>query len=397
MDSQIELNMRKKICFCVTTPGTIRAFLLDLSRYLVEHENYDVTWISGEDETMFTYTGEHIHFLPLKMKRGIAFDGPRIIWQMYRIFKREKFDIVQYSTRNAGTYASIAAWLAGIKVRLYCQWGMMFVAMKGLKRLLLKLDEKLVVSLATVVESESYSMYETAIVHGIYKPEKASVIWNGSACGVNIEKYVLANKPSWRKEVREKFGISDDARVFGYCGRITRDKGLNELFAAFKEVTEQPKSKTEAYLMIIGANDNAETIDPALFAWAKSSPFVKFTGYTNNVPKYYSALDIFTSLSYREGFGLVVIEAAAMEVPGIVSDALGQRDTIEHMKTGYLVTTHSVDDVVEAMNFYIDNPEKTVEMGINARKAVEEKYEQRELFRRLAAHRNGLTENALKM
>lgn len=385
--------MRKKICFCTTISATIKSFLVDLSNYLVEHENYDVTFICAEDPSLFDYTSEHIHYIPLKMKRGIAFDGPRVIWQMFRIFKREKFDIVQYSTRNAGTYASIAAWMAGIRCRLYCQWGMMFIAMIGLKRWLLKLDELLVARLATVIESESFSMYETAIAHGIYKPEKASVVWNGSACGVKLEKYVIANKQAWRKEVREEYGISEEARVFGYCGRITRDKGLNELFEAFKKVVEHPRSKIPAYLMIIGANDNAETINPELFSWAKSSPFVKFTGYTNNVPKYYSALDVFTSLSYREGFGLVVIEAAAMGVPGIVSDALGQRDTIEHMKTGYLVKTHNVTEVVEAMNFYIEHPETANEMGRHARRNVEEKYEQEELFRRLAAHRNELIEN----
>lgn len=383
---------RKKICFCTTLGGTINAFLVFFSTYLVEHENYDVTWIANDDERLHKYINKHIHFIPLKMKRGIAMDGPKVIWQMYCIFRREKFDIVQYSTRNAGTYASIAAWIAGIKIRLYCQWGMMFVALKGLKRFLLKLDEKLVVALSTVVESESFSMYETAIKHGIYKPNKASVIWNGSACGVNLDRYIMINKPSWREEVRKDLGISEDARVFGYCGRITRDKGLNELFAAFKTVVEDKNRKTDTYLLIIGRNDHAETINPKLFAWAKSSPSVKFTGYTTNVPKYYSALDVFTSLSYREGFGLVVIEAAAMGVPAIVSDALGQRDTIEHGKTGYSVRTYHTEDVVKAMNFFIEHPEKAIEMGVNARKVVEEKYEQTELFRRLAEHRNLLIE-----
>ena len=386
--------MRKKICFCTTLGGTINAFLVDLSRYLVEHENYDVTWISCEDEGLRTKTGEHIHFIPVNMKRGLSLDGLKVIWQMYCIFKREKFDIVQYSTRNAGTYAAVAAWMAGIKTRLYCQWGMMFIALKGWKRKLLWADEKLIVNLSTVVESESFSMFNTAIEHGIYTSEKASVIWNGSACGVDISKYILENKVDWRKEVRDELGISDEARVFGYCGRITRDKGLNELFSGFRRVVEDENRKVDTYLLIIGRNDNAETIDPELFAWAKSCPFVKFTGYTTNVPKYYSALDVFTSLSYREGFGLVVIEAAAMGVPGIVSDALGQRDTIEHMKTGYLVRTHNVDDVVDAMNYYIEHPEKCVEQGATARKVVVECYEQKELFRRLGEHRNELVEKA---
>lgn len=386
--------MRKKICFCTTTSGTIKSFLVDLSNYLVEHENYDVTWICGEDKSMFDLTNEHIHYIPLKMKRGIAFDGPRLIWKMYKIFKREKYDIVQYSTRNAGTYASIAARMAGIKTRLYCQWGMMFIALKGLKRALLKLDEKMVVSLSTIVESESFSMYNLAIKHGIYKPEKASVIWNGSACGVNIDRYDLSKKSSWRKEVRDEYGVGDNAVVFGYCGRITRDKGLNELFAAFKQVTDNMPEGKDAYLMIIGRNDHAETINQELFSWAKSCPKVIFTGFTNNVPKYYSALDVFTSLSYREGFGLVVIEAAAMGVPGIVTDVIGQVDTIEHMKTGYSVPGHDIEHVAEGMNFYINDPGKALEMGNNARKVVEEKYDQKELFRQLAAHRNQLIEES---
>ncbi len=386
--------MRKKICFCVTLAGTYKAFLLDLSRYLIENHNYDVTVICDPDDSMEELTNDNLHFIPVKMKRGLSFDGLAAIIRFYTIFKKEKFDIVQYSTRNAGTYASVAAWMAGVKCRLYCQWGMMFIALKGFKRFLLWLDEKIITKVSTVIESESFSMYETAIEHGVYKPEKASVIWHGSACGVNIDKYELKNKMVWRHQVRQELGISNDARVFGYCGRITRDKGLNELLAAFKTVVEHPVNKTEAYLMLIGANDHAETIDQELFAWAKASPNVKFTGYTNNVPKYYSALDVFTSLSYREGFGLVVIEAAAMAVPGIVSDALGQRDTIEHMRTGYSVATHSVTEVVEAMNYYIIHPEKAVEMGLNARKIVEERFEQKELFRRLAAHRNELIAEA---
>ena len=382
------MNMRKKICFCTTLGGTINAFLVDLSLYLVEHENYDVTWIAGEDDRLHKYVNDHIHFIPLDMKRGLALDGPLMIWKMYRIFKREKFDIVQYSTRNAGTWASVAAWMAGIKTRLYCQWGMMFIALKGLKRALLKWDEQLIVSLSTVVESESFSMYETAIAHGIYKPEKASVIWHGSACGVNLDGYNLSKRIEWRKEVRDKWNIPVDAVVFGWCGRITRDKGHNELFEAFRRIN---KSNKNARLLMVGGYDNAELIDKDLFTWAQNCPEVIFTGpvLRTEVPQMYSAMDVFCSLSYREGFGLVVIEAAAMGVPGIVSDAIGQRDTIEHMKTGYLVHTYSVEDVVEAMNFFIANPEKAEEMGATARKVVEEQYEQKELFRRLAEHRRG--------
>lgn len=381
---------RKRICFCTTLAGTIRSFLVPLSYYLVEHENYDVTFIADTSDALDEYLNEHIHYIPVPMKRGMSFDGLHAVWRFYKIFRREKFDIVQYSTRNAATYASIAAWMAGIKTRIFCQWGMMFIAMKGLKRWLLKLDDIMVCALSTNVETESFTIREEAIREKVYKPEKSVVIWNGSACGVDVTKYDMSMKPAWRKEYREKYGIPESSTVFGYCGRITRDKGLNELFGAFKQLMETTDS--DAYLMIIGRNDHAETIDQDLFAWAKSSDRVIFTGYTSEVPQHYSALDVFCSLSYREGFGLVVIEAAGMGVPAIVTDCPGQWDTITAGKTGLHVPGHKTKEVVEAMRFYIQNPDKTKEMGVQARKEVEEKYDQQTLFAKLAEHRNQLIE-----
>ena len=208
--------MRKKICFVTTVSATIKAFLLDFAQYLVENCDFDVTFICGRDESMFEFTSEHVHYIPIKMKRGFSTDGFSVVIQLYRIFRKEKFDIVQYSTRNAATYGSIAAKMAGVKCRLYCQWGMMFVAMKGLKRVILKMDEKLICLLSNVIEVESHSMYDDAIRYEIYTPEKASIIWNGSACGVDLDKYLVQNKPLWRKEIREKYGVEDTAETKRY-------------------------------------------------------------------------------------------------------------------------------------------------------------------------------------
>lgn len=385
--------MRKRICFVTTLAGTIESFLLDLTNYLVENENYDVTFISDTSDLLLKYTNENVHYIPVPMKRGLSLDGPKAIMRLYKIFKKEKFDIVQYSTKNAGTYASVASWMAGVPCRLYCQWGMMFAALKGFKRALLKLDELIICGCSTAVEVESNSVRNKAIECGIYKPEKATVIWNGSACGVKLENYDLTKRDEWRSRVRTKYNIPDDAVVFGWCGRITRDKGHNELFAAFREIS---KTNRNARLLMVGGYDNAETIDRELFDWAQSCPEVIFTGKVprEEVQVMYSAMDVFCSLSYREGFGLVVIEAAAMQLPGIVTDSLGQIDTHENMMTGLTVRKMSVADVVTAMQFCIDHPDECRQMGIRARKDVEEKYEQQELFRQLAEHRNELIAKA---
>lgn len=379
--------MRKKICFCTTIAGTIEAFLLELSSYLVEHENYDVTFISDPSDLLLKYTNEHIHYIPVKMHRGISLDGCAAIWKLYNIFKREKFDIVQYATPNASLYASVAARMAGIKGRLYCQWGVRYIDFKGIARFLYRKLVKIMCNNATDIEVESHSIMNFSIGDGLYKAEKAQVIWNGSASGVNLDNYRLNMREVWRKEVREKWSIPADSVVFGWCGRITRDKGHNELFAAFRELNKTDKS---ARLLMVGSYDNVETIDPELFTWAQKCSEVIFTGPVpmQEVSHMYSAMDVFCSLSYREGFGLVVIEAAAMKLPGIVTDVPGQLDTHENMVTAVSVHARDVDSVVEAMQFYINNPEKMTSMGEEARKQVELKYEQKELFRRLAAHRN---------
>ena len=85
----------KRICFVTTLSGTIKSFLLDLARHLVSEEGYDVTFICSDDESMLQYTGDQIHYIPVKMKRGMSLDGFSAIWKLYRIFRKERFDIVQ--------------------------------------------------------------------------------------------------------------------------------------------------------------------------------------------------------------------------------------------------------------------------------------------------------------
>lgn len=376
----------KKICFVTTVSLTIKSFLLQLSEYMVGN-GYDVTFICNTDDSLFSFCNDKVHYIPVAMKRGVGFDGLSVIKNLTRIFKEHKFDIIQYSTPNAALYASIAAKRAGCQNRLYCQWGIRYMGFDGgIKRLIFKEIEKITCNCSTVIESESNSIYEFSIKEKLYPKEKASVIWNGSACGVNLSKYNIEKKPLWRSEARAELDIDPNSFVFGYVGRITRDKGANELLAAFKRVTEE----REAYLLMIGSFDDANTIYEDLRSWATDSPYVKFVEWTDKVEKYYSAMDVFCSLSYREGFGLVVIEAAAMGLPGIVTDVPGQIDTIEPNVDGWLVPSKNIQKVVDVINHCLDNRHEVRQFGNNARQHVEEKYEQNQLFELLTLHRNQL-------
>lgn len=380
--------MRKKICFVTTVSITVKSFLIDFADYLTQFRGYDVTFICDKDDSLFSYTNEYIHYIPISIKRGIGFDGLKVIKQITHIFKEQQFDIVQYATPNASFYASIAAKRAGVRNRLYTHWGCRYMGYEGgIGRLIFKALEKITCKNSSIIETESFSLLDYSIKDGLYPKGKASVIWNGSACGVKLENYNLSKREEWRSQIRSKYNIPNDAIVFGWCGRITRDKGHNELFEAFRKLNESNK---KALLLMVGAYDNVDTIDQNLFKWAQECKEVIFTGQVpgDQVPVMYSAMDVFCSLSYREGFGLVVIEAAAMKLPGIVTDVPGQIDTIVNGETGLLVPAKAIDPVVEAMEYYVNNPDKVKEMGEKARKDVENKYEQKHLFSLLADHRD---------
>lgn len=374
----------KKICFVTTVSITIKAFLLQFTDYLI-NEGYDVTFICNTDESMYKSCNDHIHYIPVPMKRGVGFDGLSVINKLTKTFKENNFDIIQYSTPNASLYASIAAKRAGCENRLYCQWGIRYMGFEGgIKRMIFKQIEKIVCQKSSVIECESHSIYNFSINEKLYPASKGSVIWNGSACGVDLNKYRIDKKSIWRQEVRKELNITENATVFGYVGRITRDKGANELLSAFREVI---KTK-EAYLLMIGMFDDANTINADLREWSEKSKYVIFVDWTDKVERYYSAMDVFCSLSYREGFGLVVIEAAAMGLPGIVTNVPGQVDTIAPDVDGWLVPAKNVDQVIYTIEHCIDNLDEVRQYGSNARRHVEEKYEQNELFRRLTEHRD---------
>lgn len=378
----------KKICFVTTVPITIKSFLVGLTDYLIKEQDYDVTFICNDDDVLRDMCNERLHFIPVGMKRGVGFDGLSVINKMTKIFKEQKFDIVQYATPNASLYASIAAARANVPCRLYTQWGIRYMGFTGLPRFIFKSIEKLICTKSTIIEVESFSLMDFSIKEKLYAPTKASVIWNGSACGVNLKKFDYSQRETLRKQIREELGIAEDEIVFGYAGRITRDKGINELVDAFVGI----KGLQKARLLLIGDYDNAGTMREDVVSQIESNPRIKHVGWAKNVERYYAAMDAFCSLSYREGFGLVVIEAGAIGTPGIVSNVPGQLDTLIDGKTGILAEVKNVESIRKAIEKYINNPNLSKALGDNAHKHIAESYDDRTLFEKLAEHRNELVE-----
>ena len=377
----------KKICFVTTIGGTLRVFVLNLAEYLHETGEFDIYFLSTPEEELQEILPDYIHMIPLPMERGISLSGVKAMLQMRKIFKKEQFDLVQYSTPNASCYASIAAWLSKIPVRLYCQWGIAYVGFSGIKRKLFKLEEKMVCKLSTWIEPDSKSNLEFSHSEGLYPEWKGSVVWNGSACGVDLTRFDYRKKDEYCKEIRKEHSIPVNAFVFGFVGRITGDKGVNELFKACKEFLENHK---DAWLLLVGHSEKSNGVDDELFEWAQANERVVFSGYTLCAEKYISAMDCFILPSYREGFGMSVVEAESMGVPVIVTDIPGPIDGMLNEKTGIIVPPKRYDSLVNAMERLYADADLCSAFSSNGIVFVRESFEQQALFRKIYEDRKKL-------
>ncbi|NYE03854.1 glycosyltransferase involved in cell wall biosynthesis [Bacillus niacini] len=351
---------------------------------------FEITLLCDMDEKFIKSMPAYVNCINVPMTRGIDFIGSIMaIMRMYRIFKKEKFNLVQYSTPNASMYASIASWLARVPIRLYCQWGIIYVGMSGIKRRIFKAIEKLVCSFSTDIQPDSHGNLNFSRVEKLYSEERSRVVWNGSASGLDLDKFDYLKKEKFNSEIRKKYKIPSDAVVIGFLGRVGKEKGFDELITAFISIKEKYKN---VKLLFVGPNEKPKTVSPNLLKWFENSSDVIKIGWTDQTEKYLSAMDMFVFPSYREGFGNVVIEAEAMAIPVIATDIPGPQNGLVDGVTGYLVPKQTVNPLIEKIEELISNKLLREQMGQSGRKYVKENFDNQILLKHIIENRNWLFE-----
>lgn len=363
----------KKICFITTTSITLKSFVVETAKYLHNESGYDVTLICNPDAEFEKSLPEYLHFIPVDMPRGAKLSGFKSVKVFQKIFREQQFDLVQYSTPNAACYASIAAKKEKVPIRLYCQWGIRYVGLSGLSRKIFKTIEKLVCKNSTHIRAVSHKNMAFAINEGLYKAEKASVVGNGGTIGVDMTQYDVNNKSEWRSTIREQYGLGQGDFVYGFVGRISKDKGCEELLNAFFEVSGK---RENARLLIVGPFENDCEIATEVLERAQKSDRIVFTGRVDgeNMKKYYSAMDILVHPTYREGFGMVIQEAGALAVPTITTKIPGASEVMEDGVSCLLAEPRSTEQLAEHMSNVILSDEFTNTLGSQAYKRTKALY-----------------------
>lgn len=366
------MSSRHKIMRIATVPLSLTSFCKELMLEL--GDRYDVVAVSSPGDELDQLSQAGLYVVPVEMERQISpLRDLKSLIAMVKMMKREKPHIVHSVTPKAGLLSMIAARIAGVPVRVHSFTGLVFPTSKGLKRLVLKTTDRITCLCATHILPEGKGvMSDLSRARITSKPMR--VLGNGNIRGIDPGKYTVTDEVRQRAaDLRRGFGIADSDFVCLYVGRIVRDKGINELVAAFQEILHR---HPDTVLLIAGVYEDSDPVSATTRSILSAHPRIHISdGWQSDLLPWYAAADALVFPSYREGFPNVVLEAGVMELPSVVTDINGSREIISDNHNGYIVPTHDAHAIALAVNKLIEHPDKAREMGRHARHNVISKFE----------------------
>ena len=347
--------MKPHICLVVSSPFTLNAFL---GRHLEALGRiYRVTMIANlEDESIRPIVPAGCELRSVRIRREISIGRDvAALWTLWRLFRASDFASVHSMSPKAGLLAMMAALAAGIRLRMHTFTGQVWATRRGAGRVLLKSLDRVLAACATRVFADSASQCDYLVGQGVVRRAKISILGAGSISGVDTVRF--RPDPAARTAVRAALGIDPDAPLLLYVGRMKREKGLAELLTAFRRLRQ---GRPEIRLLLVGPDEDRLFVDHA-------EPGLHIVGYTLEVERYMAAADLLCLPSHREGFGSVIIEAAACGVTAVASRIYGLTDAIVDGETGLL---HEVGDPValhDAIATLLGEPQVRARMAAAAR------------------------------
>jgi glycosyltransferase involved in cell wall biosynthesis len=343
---------------------TAKIFLLDQIAALGKDNTVVVAANTKDPEALRRLSVDApVIFMPIE--RNIS--PLRDLWALIRLlifFRWNHFDVVHSFTPKVGIVAMVAAYLARVPIRIHTFTGQTWATREGLARSFLRAIDKFTANLATNVLVDGRSQREFLIKDAVVSAAKSKVLTSTSHCSVDGERF-RPNEEK-RRSIRGGLGIADDAVVFLYVGRLSVEKGLLDLAAAFADIAA---SNPSAHLLVVGPDEDGlrRPMEELLSRFAER---VNWVGYTTSPEAYMAAADVFCLPSYREGFGQVLIEASAAGIPVIATRIYGVKDAVVEGETGLLYPPGDTATLCEHMKTLASSPAFRRELGNTGRVRV---------------------------
>lgn len=352
---------------------TLNSFLSEPINLLKEHYDiYVVVNLEQGESLCKSYEFVNVHSIKIYRKINLLADLQALL-RLFVFFRQHKFQLVHSVTPKAGLLAMSAAFLAGIKVRLHTFTGQVWVTKKGLVRWILKSIDRLIGKLTTDALVDSPSQRQFLLDEKILDANHSQVLGEGSISGVDTFRF----KPDElaRKRIRAQLNFTDSDVVFLFLGRLNHDKGLLDLASAYSMLENK-----FAKLLIVGP-DEANLTDQIKVITRQKSDSIRFVKFCLNPEEYMAASDVVCLPSYREGFGNVIIEAAAVGIPAIGTRIYGLSDAIEDGHSGLLFNPKDISELANCMKLLLDDENLRLNFGAQAKQRVVDRFSSQVLTR----------------
>lgn len=359
-----------KVCVVCATPLTIHFFFKKHLEGLVNFSEVDLLInLSNEKFTPEMDLPVKVFNFPITRQINLISDI-KVLFVLIKYLILNKYDLVWGIGPKAGLISMLASWICRVQNRLFIFQGEVWASKRGFARFFLKAMDQLTVRLASSVLAVGFSEKNYLESQSVVKKDQIQVLGLGSICGVDLNKFNL--NADVKEKLRSDLSIPIQARVCLFLGRINRDKGILDLVDAFKLAH---KKSSNLFLLIVGPDEFGlnQLIRSQLVGYENSYKILDFVSDTEN---YYSVADFFCLPSYREGFPISILEAAAMGIPTVGSDIYGISDALIDGVTGIRFLVGDIGALEKALLKFSDNWAYCENLGNAARNRVVLNYEQ---------------------
>ena len=203
------------------------------------------------------------------------------------------------------------------------------------------------------------------LIKGFSVPEdKIAVIKNGIDTN-NFRKSSYTNQ-----NLKRMYGLRNSEIILGTIANFRKIKNYPFLLNSFRILSQR---NANLRLLCVGGGYLLDEMKELSRSHGPEKDVI-FTGYSKDVAKYLSLMDIFVLCSLQEGLPNVLLQAMSMEIPVIASGVGGCPEIIDNMTNGVLYPSNNLDKFIEAVEMLLDDKNLASRLGVNARRTVEEKF-----------------------
>ena len=345
----------KNICFVNTTGFWGGGEKLHLEYALKFAERGFKVYLAAKKNSPLSQKMKDYELLEYNISlNNLSFLNPIKYRKLIRFFKEDNIDTIVISSSPDLKIATLAAKMAGVKNIVYLRGLAVPIKYTPLNKYILKNAVTHIIP-----NSEETKRMMLKNISDLKIDEKISVVYHG----IDLKEY--DNKP------HVNMFENHDKVLIGNAGRLTPQKGQEYLVKLAEKLRDR---ELDFKILIAGDGERKEELQDEIDKKGLNE-YVELLGFIPDMESFMRSIDLFILSSVWEGFGYVIVEAMAANVPVIAFDITSNPEIISQDETGFLIKHGDVESMANKTEELINNPELRKSMGLVARKSVEKRFQ----------------------